>query len=63
MTDAAPPEPAAAADNPFAVLLAVQDLDTSIAQHEHRKAALAERRELEALQARAATRSATWRAP
>jgi hypothetical protein len=54
MTDAAPPEPAAADDNPFAVLLAVQDLDTSIAQHEHRKAALPERRELEVLQARAA---------
>jgi uncharacterized protein len=40
-------------DNPFAVLLAVQDLDTSIAQHEHRKAALPERRQLEALNAQA----------
>src|ERR1700728_2585697 len=40
-------------DGPFAVLLAVQDLDTSIAQHEHRKSALPERRELEGLHVRA----------
>ncbi len=45
---------AAPADDPFAVLLAVQDLDTAIAQHQHRKAALAERRELEQVRARAA---------
>ena len=37
-----PPEPPTG--QPFAVLLAVQDLDTSIAQHEHRKATLPERR-------------------
>jgi hypothetical protein len=49
LEEAVPP----ADDNPFAVLLAVQDLDTSIAQHEHRKAALPERRELDALNARA----------
>ncbi|MGH9046666.1 MAG: zinc ribbon domain-containing protein [Acidimicrobiales bacterium] len=42
-------------DNPFAVLLAVQDLDTSITQHEHRKAALPERQTLNELHARAAT--------
>jgi uncharacterized protein len=54
MSDAAPEElDPPVDDNPFAVLLAVQDLDTSIAQHEHRKAALPERRELEALNARA----------
>jgi hypothetical protein len=55
MSDAAPEgEAAPADDNPFAVLLAVQDLDTSISQREHRKAALPERRELEALNARSA---------
>jgi hypothetical protein len=45
-------EPAPAA-NPFGTLLAVQDLDTAIAQHEHRKATLPERAELEELQHRA----------
>ena len=54
MSDAAPEGASPADDNPFAVLLAVQDLDTSIAQHEHRKAALPERRELEVLGASAA---------
>ena len=57
MTDAAShgEAPATPAEpNPFAVLLAVQDLDTSIAQHEHKKAALPERRELGGLHARAA---------
>lgn len=51
MTDeeAAPP-----ADNPLGRLLAVQDLDTAIAQHEHRKATLEERRALQALAERAA---------
>jgi predicted nucleic acid-binding Zn-ribbon protein len=48
------------AEDPFATLLAVQDLDTAIAQRQHRKAALAERRELEQLVARiAALRTAT----
>ena len=51
MSEAAPID--SADDNPFAVLLAVQDLDISIAQHEHRKATLPERRELEALGVRA----------
>jgi predicted nucleic acid-binding Zn-ribbon protein len=55
MSDAAPQDPVPSGeDNPFAVLLAVQDLDTSISQHEHRKASLPERRELEALHARSA---------
>jgi len=54
MSDAAPQGTAPSADdNPFSVLLAVQDLDTSISQHEHRKASLPERRELDALHARA----------
>ncbi len=48
MTDAG-----AGGDAPLAALLEVQDLDTSIAQHEHRKAALPERHQLEALGARA----------
>jgi predicted nucleic acid-binding Zn-ribbon protein len=53
MSDAAPQDPVPSGeDNPFAVLLAVQDLDTSISQHEHRKASRPERRELEALHAR-----------
>lgn len=52
MSDA-DPTPAAPPDNPFATLLSVQDLDTSIAQHEHRKAALPERHGLDALHARA----------
>ncbi len=51
MSEAAPQGTAPSADdNAFAVLLAVQDLDTSISQHEHRKASLPERRELDALQ-------------
>ncbi|MGH8995650.1 MAG: zinc ribbon domain-containing protein [Acidimicrobiales bacterium] len=50
MSDAA----AAADREPLSVLLAVQDLDTAIAQHEHRKAALPERRELDEVQASAA---------
>ncbi|HXR54359.1 MAG TPA: C4-type zinc ribbon domain-containing protein [Acidimicrobiales bacterium] len=54
MSDAAQEGPSPADDNPFAVLLAVQDLDTSIAQHEHRKAALPERRQLDALNSSAA---------
>ncbi len=37
---------ASAPRHPLAVLLAVQDIDTAIAQHEHRKATLLERREL-----------------
>lgn len=41
--------------DPLTVLLAVQDLDTAIAQHEHRKGALPERRELDEVQANAAT--------
>lgn len=41
-------------DGPFGVLLAVQDLDTAIAQHEHRKSTLAERAELSALAGRTA---------
>jgi predicted nucleic acid-binding Zn-ribbon protein len=53
MSDAAD-ELQPADDNPFAVLLAVQDLDTSTSQHEHRKASLPERRELDALNVRAA---------
>jgi uncharacterized protein len=44
----------APADNPFAVLLAVQDLDTAISQHEHRKANLPERRQLAELNGQAA---------
>jgi uncharacterized protein len=47
--------PASGADNPFALLLRVQDLDTSITQHEHRKAALPERGELTELHGRAAS--------
>lgn len=53
MTEAASAGAGPADDGPFAVLLAVQDLDTSIAQREHRKAAMPERRELEGLHARA----------
>jgi hypothetical protein len=40
-------------DNPFGLLLAVQDLDTAINQHEHRKATLPELRELDEVSARA----------
>jgi len=54
VSDAAQEGPSTADDNPFTVLLAVQDLDTSIAQHEHRKAALPERRQLDALNSSAA---------
>ena len=46
--------PAPVADNPLGTLLAVQDLDTAIAQHEHRRAALPERRALHSLGERAA---------
>jgi uncharacterized protein len=42
------------ADNPLGTLLAVQDIDTAIAQHEHRKATLPERRALQAMAERAA---------
>ncbi len=52
MSDTAGPGPSA--EGPFAVLLGVQDLDTAIAQHEHRKAALPERKELEELARRVA---------
>jgi hypothetical protein len=41
-------------DNPFGLLLAVQDLDTAISQHEHRKATLPEKRELDEVGARTA---------
>jgi predicted nucleic acid-binding Zn-ribbon protein len=46
--------PARADDNPLGLLLVVQDLDTAIAQHEHRKGTLPERREMQALGERAA---------
>jgi uncharacterized protein len=46
--------PPSGAHSALARLLRVQDLDTSITQHEHRKAALPERRELVELNARAA---------
>jgi len=42
-------------DNPFGLLLAVQDLDTAINQHEHRKATLPEQRELDEVSARASS--------
>jgi predicted nucleic acid-binding Zn-ribbon protein len=51
MTDAG-----AGGRDPLTVLLAVQDLDIAIAQHEHRKAALPERRELDEVQATVAAR-------
>jgi uncharacterized protein len=40
-------------DNPLGTLLVVQDLDTAIAQHEHRKLSLPERAALQALGERA----------
>jgi uncharacterized protein len=43
-----------AEDHPLRLLLAVQDLDTAITQHEHRKASLPERRELQAVATRQA---------
>ena len=51
MTDAG-----AGGRDPLTALLAVQDLDMAIAQHEHRKAALPERRELDEVQATVAAR-------
>jgi uncharacterized protein len=48
-------DPPDAVDDPLAVLLRVQDLDTAISQLQHRKATLAERRELDALEATLAT--------
>ncbi len=50
MTDASPRNE----EHPLAVLIRVQDLDTAISQHEHRRAALPERRELAELNARGA---------
>jgi len=48
------PEQSAPPANPFGVLLAVQDLDTAITQHEHRKATVPERREFDELRGRGA---------
>jgi predicted nucleic acid-binding Zn-ribbon protein len=49
----APPEVGvpAGTEDPLAVLLRVQDLDTAISQLQHRKSTLAERRELDAAEA------------
>ncbi len=44
--------PSDTVDEPLQVLLAVQDLDTAILQHEHRKATLAEREEAMRVRAR-----------
>ncbi|HLJ09229.1 MAG TPA: hypothetical protein VKX24_11885, partial [Acidimicrobiia bacterium] len=46
--------PESAPDNPLGTLLVVQDLDTAIAQHEHRRLSLPERAALQALGERAA---------